>query len=66
MTGIVPRWLRVHRDYPRAAGLDRAWCRADGEGSPTYRWLLRSAAHRVHLASLHRRGVYDTRWTVMR
>ena len=66
MTAPVPRWLRVRSDYPRATSHTGAWCRSDGEGAPDRRWVVRSAAHRDYLWSLNRRGVYDTRWTVLR
>lgn len=63
---MPPRWLTVRSDYPRAAGYRGAWCRADGEGSPDIQWLYRTAAHRAWAASLRDRGVWDTRWTVLR
>lgn len=66
MTRPAPRWLRVVRDFPRATSTGRFWCRADGESSANWRWLGRSAAHVAHWRSLKRRGVYDTRWTVLR
>lgn len=63
---MPPRWLRVRSDYPRAVSTDGAWCRADGEAHPTWQWLYRSQAHRAWAASLRDRGVWDTRWTVLR